>query len=148
MRDEPEPPRQHFRLKPREFEIMNAPGSQAPSDATPTDVQGHFRAATAGPKTRPPRPVTPAPANDVQVLLRDEAARLQAAGVNELTPKPRRRSRRTRDYWLLVLSLNAFFAFAAFGPFRNPMTLTYGIAGMIITTLGLTWVMWFVMDDY
>lgn len=36
----------------------------------------------------------------------------------------------------------------AFGPYRNPMTLAYGIGGMIVFTLGLTWVMWFVMDDY
>lgn len=60
----------------------------------------------------------------------------------------RRPSRRKRDYWLILILLNGFFATVAFGPYRTPMTLTYGIAGIIVTTLGLTWVMWFVMDDY
>jgi hypothetical protein len=148
MRDETDPPRQYFRLKPRDFEAVNAPSSEAPQDSTPTDVQGHLRAANLRPPTRPPVPASPAPVNDVQALLREDAARLRDTGVNELAPLPRRRSLRRRDYWLLVISLNAFFGFVAFGPYRNPMTLTYGIAGMIITTLGLTWVMWFVMDDY
>jgi len=148
MRDESDPPRKHFRLKPRDFDVVNAPGSHAPVDSGPTDVQGHLQAANTRPPARPPGPTPVAPINDVQALLRDDAARVQATGINELAPLPRRRSRRTRDYWLLVLSLNAFFGLVAFGPYRNPMTLTYGIAGMIIVTLGLTWVMWFVMDDY
>ena len=148
MRDEPDPPRQRFQLKPRDFDVVNAPSSHAPLDSAPADVQGHLQAANARPPTRPPGPAANKPVNDVQALLHDDAARLQATGVNDLTPKPRRRSMRTRDYWLLVFSLNAFFGLVAFGPFRNPMTLTYGIAGMMVTTLGLTWVMWFVMDDY
>jgi hypothetical protein len=69
-------------------------------------------------------------------------------GAFKVGSKQQRSSRRTRDYWLLLLLLNGFFAAATFGPFQNPLTLLYGIRGMIVTTLGLTWVMWFVMDDY
>jgi len=153
MRDEPDPPRTFYRLKQPDFESVNAPESAAPRDSTPTNVQGHLRAANAPIPAQPPAPApaspgAAAPANDVQALLRDEAARLRAAGVGAVVPRPRRRSRRTRDFWLLLLAANGFFAFAAFGPYRNPMTFTYGVAGMILTTISLTWVMWFVMDDY
>ena len=86
--------------------------------------------------------------NEVHVILKDNLNRANAAGLNDLAPKPKRRSRRTRDYLFVVIPLNAFFGFAAFGPYANPVTFVYGIAGMIFSTVGITWVMFFVMDDY
>jgi hypothetical protein len=86
--------------------------------------------------------------NEVQQMLRENPGRANAAGINNVDTAPRRRSRRARDYWLVLIVMNGFFASVAFGPYRNPMTLTYGVAGIIVTTVGLTWVMWFVMDDY
>lgn len=148
MRDEPDPPRKFYRLKQPDFDSVNAQCSAAPRDSTPTNVQGHLRAANAPLPALPPALAAAAPTNDVQALLRDEAARMRTAGVGAVVPRPRRRSRRTRDFWLLLLAANGFFAFTAFGPYRNPMTLTYGIGGMILSTISLTWVMWFVMDDY
>ena len=149
MSDESDPPRKFFQLKPKEFDRVNAPVSAAPADSSPTDVSGHIQAANAGtvvpPKARP-RP--PAPVNDIQAILRDNLSRADAAGLNELTPKPKRRSRRTRDFWLLLVPLNAFCAFAAFGPWANAVSFVYGLAGIILISVGLTWVMWFVMDDY
>ena len=73
---------------------------------------------------------------------------MRRADLDELTPRPRRISRRKRDYWIVLIPLNAFFGFFAFGPYRNPMTFAFGVGGMIIVTVGLTWVMWFIMDDY
>ncbi len=153
MRDEPDPPRKHYQFKPREFERANDhPGHAAP-DSDPAirpariTVQDHLHAANATPPpTRAPQ--ASATANDVHGILRDNLTRANAAGLNDLAPKVRRASRRKRDYWLLLLSINAFFAFVAFGPYANPMTKLYGLAGFIMFTLGLTWVMWFVMDDY
>ena len=70
-----------------------------------------------------------------------------AVTLNDVPLPPKRRSRRKRDYWLLLISVNAFFAyFAVTG--GSVVTLVYSGAGIIFFTLGLTWVMWFVMDDY
>ena len=153
MRDEPDPPRKHYQFKPREFERVNDhPGHAAP-DSDPAvrpariDVHDHFKAANASaPAPRSPQPK--ATENDVHGILRDNLDRANVAGLNDLAPKVRRRSRRKRDYWLLLLTVNAFFAFVMFGLNANPMTRLYGLAGFIMFTLGLTWVMWFVMDDY
>ena len=146
MRDEPDPPRKFYQLKPKEFEAVNPPSNLPPVDSTPTTVRGHLRAANEGPILRPHQ--APPAETEVHALLRDNHARANAAGLNDVAPRVRRPSRRKRDYWLLLIPINAFFAFMAFGPYRNPMTLAYGIGGMIVFTLGLTWVMWFVMDDY
>ncbi|WP_414664747.1 hypothetical protein [Horticoccus sp. 23ND18S-11] len=146
MRDEPDPPRKFYQLKPKEFEAVNPPSNLPPADSTPTTVRGHLRAANDGPL--PPRPLPAPTENEVHALLRENHARADAAGLNEVQPVAPRRSRRKRDYWVLLLPINAFFGFMAFGPYRSAMTFTYGLSGMVIFTLGLTWVMWFVMDDY
>lgn len=155
MRDEPEPPRKTYQLKPREFERVNDhPGHAAP-DSDPAvrpariDVRDHFQSAAA--MTPPPpagAPRAKSAANDVHAILRDNLARADAAGLNDFAPPSRKRSRRKRDYWLLLLTVNALFAFVAFGPYSNPMTQLYALAGFIMFSLGLTWVMWFVFDDY
>ena len=155
MADEPDPPRRYFQLKPKEFELLNDP----PAAFTPQahkldpDVAGrridvreiYKQANMPGPvlqKTRAPM------ANDVHAILADNLARANAAGLNTLAPKPRRRSRRTRDYFLVVIPLNAFFGFAAFGPYANAVSFAYGLGGMILSTVALTWVMFFIVDDY
>ena len=121
MPDEPDPPRKVYGLKAKEFERVNReePGS------------------------------TPPPANDVFSLQRELREREIAAGMDELKPVDRPRSkRRRRDFWLLLLGGNGLFAgsVAVIGP--NPVTLIYAFSGAILFTVGLTWVMWFVMDDY
>jgi hypothetical protein len=159
MADDSDPPRVFYQLKPREFERVNALSGSSTPDAPPSDEN----------------PAPPAPAkidihdlyaqaaipgrvlatgervgakNEVHVILKENLNQANAAGLNHLAPKPKRRSRRTRDYLLVLISLNAFFSFAAFGPYSNAVTLAYGVAGIIFSTLGLTWVMYFVMDDY
>ena len=155
MPDEPDPPRKFYQLKPREFERVNEPpGAFVPQahkaepdqPSRPVEIGELYRQAqTPGPLLAKTHAVT---SNEVHTILRDNLTRANAAGLNELKPQPKRRSRRTRDYFLVLIALNAFFAFAAFGPYANAITLAYGIAGMIFTTLGLTWVMFFIMDDY
>lgn len=87
--------------------------------------------------------------NDVHAILRDNLARANAAGPNELAPKPRRASRRKRHYWALMLIVNAglLTLTLASGP-KYPVTFVYGIAGLVIFNLGLWWVMWQIMEDY
>lgn len=148
MRDEPEPPPRNFQLKPRDFDAVNAPGRHRPADGAPTDVRGHLRAANSGHGTFLGKSGGAKAPNDVQKLMSQHAAKMRRADLDELTLRPRRASRRKRDYWTVLIPLNAFFAFFAFGPYRNPMTFAFGVGGMIIVTVGLTWVMWFIMDDY
>lgn len=156
MADEPDPPRKFYQLKPRDFEVVNAPltdlasGHPPPAGPSPQSIElrdlyqqsqtpGRVLAA-AGEKV----PVK----NDVHILLHDNLTRANSAGLNELAYKPQRRSKRRRDYFLVVIPLDVFFAYAAFGPYSNVAMMAYGVAGIIITTLGLGWVMFFVMDDY
>ncbi|MEY2881729.1 MAG: hypothetical protein RLZZ15_4109 [Verrucomicrobiota bacterium] len=156
MPDAPEPPRKTYGFKPREFDRANAPRPEGPADFVPPtpdpgvapapvdqriDVRALIRtgAALDGPlgtnavKNRP---------NEVHAVLRDNLAHDQAAGHFDLAPKPRRPSRRKRDYWLVTALVNAALV-AAF--FLNPI---YAGAGIILFNVGFTWVVWFVMDDY
>ena len=146
MRDEPDPPRNHYQLKPREFERVNDhPGHAAP-DSDPAvrpvriDVHDHFQAANAAtPAAR--TPPANATSNDVHGILRDNLARANAAGLNDVAPV-RRHSRRKRDYWLTFAIGNV--ALIA-GLFASPI---FAGAGLVLFNVGLTWTMWFVMDDY
>jgi hypothetical protein len=90
----------------------------------------------------------PPPVEVVQIL-RDNLARANAAGLNELAPMPPRRSRRRRDYWLLLVSANLVFGLIAVcsGP-SAPLPFVSALSGMALVSGGLTWLMWFVMDDY
>lgn len=159
MPDEADPPRKYYDLKPKEFERVNdVPSAPAPSDFRPDpgivrndrnriDVRDIARQAAFGHPSHYQRQ-TPQQGNDVHRILRENHAQAKASGLNELTPQPRRTSRRTRDYWIVMIPVNAFFAFLAFGPYANAMTFTYGIGGMAVFTFGLTWVMFFIMDRY
>ena len=152
MADELDPPRKYYQLKPREFEVVNHPPSPAGAHAG-TQHTKKIEMRELYEQARTPGPVlntTPkvAEKNQIHAILQDNLARANAAGLNTLAPKPKRRSRRMRDFFLVLVPLDAFFAYAAFGPFSNVGLMAYGVAGLIIATLGLTWVMFFVMDDY
>jgi hypothetical protein len=80
-------------------------------------------------------------------MLQQNRAVEQELGQDEIEIK-QVKSRRKRDYWLVLiggnLSIIGVVAIARF----NPISLIYGFSGIVILTLSLTWVMWFVMDDY
>ncbi len=94
-------------------------------------------------------PTAGPPAIDVQQMLMENVARANAAGLNELAPSPPRRSRRRRDYWLLMIGGNSLLGLIAAlsGP-SSPFVFVFALAGMALLSAGLSWVMWFVMDDY
>ena len=152
--EQPEPPRREFKFKATEFERANrAPGEK---DSTPAiDVKGFFQGSqTVRPPAvrKPTPPPTPAPsvapaANDVHAMLKANLAHANEAGENEVAVDLKRTSRRKRDYWILLICINLFFLVAmALSP--NVATVAFGGAGIVLCTLGLTWIMWFVMDDY
>lgn len=153
MSDVPDPPRKFYSLKPREFEAVNSPparSAEAPSPDVPSaplaPLNAQQLAQLATPKGKLLSPsAAPAAENEVHAILRENLAKANAAGLNDLAPKPRRKSRRKRDYWLTLVAGNLFFVLMTLW---RPHVIIFAGAGVIMLTLGLTWVMWFVMDDY
>jgi hypothetical protein len=88
--------------------------------------------------------------NEVHAVLRDNLARANEAGLNEVPLRPKRPSKRRRDYILLMVGLNAVLVFLAVGFFRsgNVIGFVSAMAGIGLLSASITWVMWFVMDDY
>lgn len=159
-RDPSDPPRKHYGLKPKEYERVNPPSlpekSPAPSPPAPThdtsqpiDVRDLYRhARTSGPLLA--KGGKAADPNDVHAILKDNLARANEAGLNTLSPRPGRKSKRKRDYWLLMLCGNAFMAYVAAYALRshNAVLFVYIMAGIGMFSAAVTWIMWFVMDDY
>ena len=154
MPDAPDPPRKLYKFKAAEFESVNGVRRDSPlheaqplpdpgiveSDKVRIDVRDLARAAALPSATVRAAPA--APTNEVHTMLRDNLSRANAAGVNRVDPTRRRPSRRKRDYWLALAFGNGLLAVATM---ISPI---FGAAGVIIYNLGLTWIMWFVMDDY
>jgi hypothetical protein len=116
---EADPPPKKYGLKPKEFERVNAePGTQAPSAD-----------------------------HDVYAILQANRAREQEHGLGEVEVKAVK-SRRRRDYWLLLFFGNIVIVGTAAVVGLNIMTMVYAFSGLILFSCGLTWIMWFVMDDY
>lgn len=138
----PEPPSRTFQFKPTAFEVSNRPAGETPADQ-PIDV--HQLNRLAGP---PPPPVAAPAENEVHAILRANLARAQAKGENDVMLPPRRPSRRQRDFWLLFIGGNLLAAGAVGVLHRNVVTVVFGFSAMVFFSLGLIWVMWFVMDDY
>ena len=69
-------------------------------------------------------------------------------GENAIILPPRRPSRRKRDFWLLFIGGNLLAAATVGGLHKNVVTVVFGFSAMVFFSLGLIWVMWFVMDDY
>src|SRR5581483_7471813 len=119
MPEENDPPRKVYQLKPRVFDAINElpkgpeqvaplPLPVPPSPEGKIEIRDIYRqAATSGPLlSTQVKPVVP---NEVHTILRDNLAHANAAGLNDLAPKPRRKSRRKRDYWLLMTVAGGFF---------------------------------------
>lgn len=118
--DLPHPPPVKHALGTARFESVNAPADDAA-----------------------PRPV------DVHEMLRDNLEHEKFAGLHELKPLPPRRSRRRRDYWLLLCAGNLALGLVAawFGP-GAAMPFLCAIVGIGLFTAATIWLMWFVMGDY
>ena len=156
MPDEADPPRKHYGFKEREFKRDNAPASAAPPPPTAKEL-----AIMSGQKiSSAPKPPTGAKAdlpaaalakagdpNDVFAVLQANRAVEQQAGLNEVEIRTVK-SRRRRDYVFLLIGGNlAILGAVALGGF-NIMSVIFGLSGLVMFNLGLTWVMWQVMGKY
>jgi hypothetical protein len=143
MSDEPTPKK--YGLKAKEFEAVNEPLGQS----------------------------QPSAAHDVFAIRREVEAAERAAGLHQLEIKPPKRSRRKRDFRLIVVGLfvviYTFLGAAAWGAvatqtmaaempdqfwptlravlFGSPI-LAWGFAGWCVLSLATWWLMFHVMDDY
>ncbi len=127
MPDEPSAPRK-FTFKPKEFERVNQPrpetDAEAAADATPA-------------------------LNDVTALRHEVRAREVASGLDQIKPPDRPRpNQRRKDFWLLLIGGNLAIIGVTVLSGGNLISVLFGAAGVIMFSLGLTWVMWFVMDRY
>jgi hypothetical protein len=141
--EETDPPRKLYGFKEREFKRDNAPVSEAGGAPTAQDL-----AKMAGPVTRSGPVGGGAKAgdpNDVYAVLERNRAVEKKSGGDDIEVR-KIRSRRTRDYWLMLLGGN--IALVGGGLFFGGAAIVFALAGVIIYSLGLTWVVWQLMGRY
>jgi hypothetical protein len=126
-----DPPRKNYEMKEREFVRVNAPAGSARGPAVAPGVR--------------PEQVDP---NDIHSMLLQNRAIERRHGKDAVADNEPKKSRRKREFWLLLVGGNlAVVASVTYGSI-NPVSLIFGLAGLILFSIGLTWIMWFVMDDY
>jgi hypothetical protein len=158
-------------FQPKEFERANVAGPPLDHRAV---IAAASRPRAAGPAAAtPPRPATGSPAHDVFALLRLNLATEKGRGLHELAPRPPKKSRRRRDYFVVlgcigaaiyaVLLFEAVLAVSLqvmaagmpdqFWPilhavlFHSPI-LAWGLAAFFFYAVALGWLMFVVMDDH
>lgn len=120
MSTDPEPAPVRYTLKPKAFERVNSKESEN----------------------------VPSP-HEVAHLLKMTATRESgAATCQAVPPQVKRASRRARDYWRLVIPVNGVLGLLIVIAPKTPVFYVPVGAAMLLLTLGITWVMWVVMDDY
>lgn len=141
----PESPRREFRFKPTEFERSNRPLDEA-DDQPAIDLRTLYRQANSD--GLPVTPSAPPEENEVHAILRANLERAKEDGLDELILRPKPMSRRKKDYWLMLIGGNLLLVALVVLMAKNVVSLVFGGSGMIFYSLALTWIMWFVMDDY
>ena len=116
---ENDPPPRQFKLKAKEFERVNAPPGAAPPSAD----------------------------HDVFAIRRQLREREQAAGLDDVTEKAPRRSRRTRDFWLCAIAALAI-PLAAGNGIAGRLGLMAGGAVGAMLVVALWWIFFHVLNDY
>src|SRR5262245_42788027 len=99
MDDELDPPRKFYEFKPREFEVVNKLRPTAPTENTSppraTDPDRKIEISELYRQAAVPGAVlnrtSDTAKNEVHAILEDNVARANAAGLNNLAPKPKRR---------------------------------------------------------
>jgi hypothetical protein len=138
------PPRPAFQFRTKPFEHVNHASDPA------VDLRTIIAAANRPPPppatADSPRPAKAPPHIDVAEILR-ENARIQACFEKpvDLTPRP---NRRRLDYLILMIVVNGFLVWRLIAGWGNPVTMLYSVSGLIVFSVGITWVMYGVMDRY
>jgi hypothetical protein len=130
------------------------PGSWQGDLMTPPDVEGHIE---AGPSPFKPKEISPmdppsGPGGEdaisvAKMLHRNQAA--AAASTPELIAMPvRRRSRRHRDFIVLLSCAALSFGALALIFRQDRQMVALGLFGIVFATVILAWIMYGVMDRY
>lgn len=147
--DETDPPRKHYGFRERTFKRDNVP-AEAPMPTVGELAKLAANPPAARPTDKPAataqgNPVDP---NDVYAVLRSNRSVEKEHGVNEVEIR-KVSSRRKREYWFVLITAEAAFGTLVYlGWNRNPFFFVYGICGMVIVGLGVTWIMWHIMERY
>jgi hypothetical protein len=162
MPDESDPPRKHYQLKPKEFEVVNerlrttppTDGTSAPDPGIVRPDQGPIDVRELAKLGTPKGPLLSANqaanrANEVHAMLQDNLAKANAAGLNDLEYRPKKKSRRKRHYWLLVAIVNPALLTVAIaaGP-SNAIPFVCALAGVGMFNATWYWIMWQLVEDY
>lgn len=140
-----DPPRKNYGFKDREFKRENPLAGAAPPMPTAKEL-----AILAGPAVHAPKGATGPKAddpNDVYNALQKNRVIEQAHGLDQVEIR-KVKSRRTRDFWLFLIGGNLAIIGLVALLGLNVVTVIFGLAGLVIFSLGLSWVMWQVMDRY
>ena len=85
--------------------------------------------------------------NDVYAVLDENRSVEKKLGLNEVEIRELK-SRRRRDYWTLLIGGNLAIVGAVALSGFNLISVIFGLSGLIVFSLGATWIMWQVMDKY
>lgn len=140
-----DPPPKVYGFKERDFKrdnSLSAPATPNPTVKELAVMAGKVTRQTAGKSG--PRADDP---NDVHTVLQQNRAAEKQTGRDQVDLL-QTKSRRRRDYWLLLLSSEALLGVVAFQGRDNPALFVAGLSGMVLVAVGLTWIMWQVMGRY
>ena len=170
MPDEADPPRKHYGFKEREFKRDNRPRSESqPPMPTATDLARMADASSskAGGALRPEglsagdnrasghkTPPTSSQSkrgdpNDVHAVLAANRAVEQKFG-GDSVKFTKTGSRRKRDYWLVFCATEIVCCGVTLLGVKqhNPFFLIFGLTGMVVFGIAITWIMWQLVDRY
>lgn len=140
------PPKKHT-LKPRDFERVNPPASAAGPRVDVRDLIGRANApAPPTPPVSPARPPSPPPAagNDIHRMLAQNLAAARAAGEHTLAPAPPPSRRRLINYLIALLGVDG----AIIGWTLFTHNWLFALCGVVLWSISLTWITWFVMGRH
>jgi len=141
-----DPPPKVYGFRDREFIRDNAPAGAHPPLPTAKELAmmagseaPQASRAKAGPKAGDP--------NDVYNVLQQNRAVERKFGKDKVAIREIK-SRRKRDYWLLLVPSELLLGMITWRSWGNPVVFVSALAGMVLVGVALTWIMWQVMDNY
>ena len=88
------------------------------------------------------------PAPSVHEILRDNLAVQKSIEPAVLPNLKDRRTKRRRDYWLLMLTMNPVIAYVGWLVYGDPVGSIFLLSFFVLFNVGLAWIMFQVMDKY
>lgn len=112
----------------------------------PQELPPGFKPKEITPVNAPARPDDEDAISVPEILLENHIAEVES-GLAEVGYRKKRKSRRIRDFLLIVGSVDIGVAMVM-KSMGNPVTMIYGIAAITLVTSTVGWIMFVVMDDY